>query len=326
MEMATIHDNEKAEPFARRMLATSVIAALGIGAHKVAILSGTTMEPIMLAFFVFIIGKAQLWSHNVRSNLLVGIRIRCTTIIVRICICPVWSVEQLQDLNAGNMDKLRFLLEFFGKYFKMLDDMQSKEDSRSSLRAYQTVLTSKDREETLANLPRREPCHGQFWFRHPWEHHLKIGTIILQCAYKIEVLNSYLHSDNQKMTRPLTSAGIHLANAEAASEELKLPLESGWWEVLLLINIKECLLKISEAVDELASLACFECMEPGAFQLLGHQHMIHQGTIWLLSNNEDETLPPLLDEDITHQMITTKGRSQNSSRNENVLQRLGENR
>lgn len=43
-----------------RMLATSVTAALGIGAHKVAIRSGTTTEPILLAFSVFIVGLFKL--------------------------------------------------------------------------------------------------------------------------------------------------------------------------------------------------------------------------------------------------------------------------
>lgn len=93
----------------------------------------------------------------------------------------------------------------------------------------------------------------------------------------------------QKMTRPSALVGIHLANAKAASEELKSLLKSGWWEgadlfeiipatsiILLLIDVVECLPKISEAVDELASLARFKCTEPGALRSLGRRHVIHQ--------------------------------------------------
>ncbi|XP_030457822.1 aluminum-activated malate transporter 2-like [Syzygium oleosum] len=355
-----------------RMLATSVTAALGIGAHKVAIRSGTTTEPILLAFSVFIIAALVTFTrfppemkprHNYglimfdltfclvsvsgyQENQAITMAFQrvstvvlgsCTAIIVCICICPIWSSEQLQDLIATNMDKLGFFLEGFGdKYFRLSDNVRCEEDGR--LLAYRTVLTSKDKEEMLvikrvvylcfrtqilgqsdsisleANFARSEPCHGQFRFRHPWEHHVKIGTLTRQCAFKIEVLDSCLHSDTQvpanvprkiqepcveicvwsgnclkeiasaiqKMTRPSTLVGIHLANAKAASEELKSLLKSGWWEgadlfeiipaisiILLLIDVAECLPKIFEAVDELASLACFKCTEPGALRSLG---------------------------------------------------------
>jgi len=140
------------------------------------------------------------------------------------------------------------------------------------------------------------------------------------------------------MTRTSTSPGIYLANAEAASKELKLLLESGWWEgadlldiilattvVLLLIDIAECQLKISEAVNELAFLAHFKCAEPGALRSIERRHMTHQGSIQLLSDHGDETLQPLLDEDMTHRMITIEGQPQSSSKNENASRPAGEN-
>ncbi|KAL3718403.1 hypothetical protein ACJRO7_003529 [Eucalyptus globulus] len=84
-------------------------------------------------------------------------------------------------------------------------------------------------------------------------------------------------SDIRKMSRPSMSASIHLASTKAASKELQLLLESSWWEgvdllemtlttvvILLLIDIAEYLLKISETADKLASLAHFKCMELGA--------------------------------------------------------------
>ncbi|KAL3718400.1 hypothetical protein ACJRO7_003526 [Eucalyptus globulus] len=345
-----------------RMLATSVTATLGIGTHKAAILSGTTMEPILLAFFVFILDLfppemktrhdsglivfdltfCMVFASGYQENQ--AITIACqrastiilssfTAILVCIFICPVWSGEQLQDLIAPNMDKLGF----GDKYFGLSNDARSKEDGRS-FESCRTLLTSKDKEEMLVNLVRWGPCHGQFWFHYPWKHHLKIGTLIHHCAYKIEVLNSYLHSYTRIMTRPSTSPGIYLANAEAASKELKLLLESGWWEgadlldiilattvVLLLIDIAECQLKISEAVNELAFLAHFKCAETGALRSIERRHMTHQGSIQLLSDHEDETLQPLLDEDMTHRMITIEGQQQSSSKNENASRPAGEN-
>lgn len=45
------------------MLATFVAGALGIGAHCLATLSGRTAEPILIAIFVFLIGK--LHTHDI---------------------------------------------------------------------------------------------------------------------------------------------------------------------------------------------------------------------------------------------------------------------
>ncbi|XP_039173610.1 aluminum-activated malate transporter 2-like [Eucalyptus grandis] len=89
--------------------------------------------------------------------------------------------------------------------------------------------------------------------------------------------------------------------------------------------LEECQLKISEAVNELAFLAHFKCAEPGALRSIERRHMTHQGSIQLLSDHGDETLQPLLDEDMTHRMITIEGQPQSSSKNENASRPAGEN-
>lgn len=40
-----------------RALATFVAGALGVGAHHLAVISGETGEPILLGFFVFLLGN-----------------------------------------------------------------------------------------------------------------------------------------------------------------------------------------------------------------------------------------------------------------------------
>ncbi|KAM5584964.1 aluminum-activated malate transporter 2-like [Rosa sericea] len=215
-----------------RMMATLVAAALGIGAHRLATLSGKQGEPILIALFVFVEAgivtffrfipqmKARydfgLLVFNLtfclisvsgyrddevirmgfeRTNtIIIG---SCTAFAVCVFIRPVWIGVELHNQIATNMEKLANFLEGFGdEYFKVSENGQTR-DKSSSLQGYKSVLTSKSSEDTMANLARWEPGHGRFRFRHPWKQYLKVGTLTRQCAFKIEALNNYLTSETQ---------------------------------------------------------------------------------------------------------------------------------
>ncbi|KAH7541808.1 hypothetical protein FEM48_Zijuj02G0006900 [Ziziphus jujuba var. spinosa] len=235
-----------------RMLATMVAGALGIGAHRIATLSGHTGEPILISVFNLIVGYAD-------------------------------------------------------EYFKVsVDDQDGRSKDKSFLEGYKSILTSKNSEETMANLARWEPRHGRFRYRHPWKQYLKVGTLARECAYKIEALHSYLRSEIQtppevrnrivepctmiskesskalkelattirKMTRS-SIPDIHVANSKAAAENLKSILKSGLSKDVdlllvvpaaatasLLLEIVTCTEKIAEAVHELESRARFKRAKP----------------------------------------------------------------
>ncbi|KAK8596069.1 hypothetical protein V6N13_000727 [Hibiscus sabdariffa] len=278
-----------------RMLATLVAAALGFGAHRLATLSGRKGEPILVATFVFIIAgittfmrffpkvKARYdygmmiflltfclvsvsgyrddqvleMAHERFSTILVG---SCASLIVCICVCPVWIGEDLHKSVAANIAKLANFLQAFGdEYFK--ESEESNENNKSYLQGYRTVLTSKSSEETMVNFARWEPGHGPFGYRHPWKMYLKVGNLTRDCAYKVEALNSYLNSKIQapaeirgKIQVPckrvsvecslalkemastfrkmvLTrSAVMHIENSKKAAEELKSLLKTSLWE------------------------------------------------------------------------------------------------
>jgi hypothetical protein len=56
-----------------------------------------------------------------------------------------------------------------------------------------------------ANLARWELWNCRFGFRHPWKQYLKIGALSRECAYKVDVLNSYLNSKIQvKAAMPIS--------------------------------------------------------------------------------------------------------------------------
>ncbi|XP_009373893.2 aluminum-activated malate transporter 2-like [Pyrus x bretschneideri] len=215
-----------------RMLATLTAGALGIGAHRLATLSGETGEPILVALFVFIIAGIVTFLRfipQIKARYDYGMLIfiltfclisvsgyrdeeviemgferlstvvlgSCASVVVCTFIRPVWIGVDLHNQIATNIEKLGIFLEGFGdEYFKISEDGQPINKS-SSLQRYKSVLTSGSKEESMANLARWEPCHGKFRFRHPWNEYLKVGNVTRQCAFKIESLNNYLTSEIQ---------------------------------------------------------------------------------------------------------------------------------
>ncbi|XWS73837.1 hypothetical protein CRYUN_Cryun02cG0163600 [Craigia yunnanensis] len=320
-----------------RMLATFLGGALGVGAHCLATLSGRKGEPILIAIFVFIIAaivtfmrffprlKARYdygllifiltfslvsvsgyrddqvlkMAHERLSTIIIG---SCTSVIVCICIFPVWVGEDLHNAVAANMEKLGNFLEVFGdEYFKVSEEPQFNQN-KSFLQGYRSVLTSKSGEETMANLAKWEPGHGRFAFRHPWKMYLKIGNLTRECAYKVEALNSYLNSKTQtppeirgkiqgpckevslesskalkelastfkKMVRT-RSAILHIGSSKTAAEELKTLLKTSLWEEADLLemipaaSVASLLLEIIECIEKIAE-AVYELAKVASFR------------------------------------------------------------
>ncbi|XAR60187.1 hypothetical protein NMG60_11033449 [Bertholletia excelsa] len=286
-----------------RGLATLVAGALGVGVHHLAGLSGKIGEPVLVGLFVFLQAALTTFvrffpkvkarydygliifiltfsllavsgfqtdeilelAHKRLSTVLIG---ASACVIISIFVCPVWAGEDLHNLVAGNVEKLANFLEGFGdEYFESQDGEQVK-DKQPVSQDYQKVLNSESKEETLVNLARWEPGHGQFTYSHPWKRYLKIGTLARQCAYHIEALNGYLNSKKSEkpeirseikeictkmslesgkalkelasaiktMTRP-ESSDIHVANSKAAAESLQSVLKAGFWRDSNLLEI-----------------------------------------------------------------------------------------
>ncbi|CAN0847535.1 Aluminum-activated malate transporter 8 [Linum grandiflorum] len=232
-----------------RGFATLFAGALGVGAQHLAALSGHKGEPILLGILVFLLASTSTFMRffpRIKARYDYGVLIfiltfalvsvsgyrvdeiltlaeqRLVTIIiggatcmvVSICICPVWAGQDLHNLVSSNIEKLGCYLEgFAAEYF------QSPEDGEIAAAAvkpfpqvYKSVLTSKSTEDTLANLARWEPRHGQFRLKHPWKQYLKTAAAARQCAYQIESLNGYIHSGlqvtNSKTLFRLVSANL----------------------------------------------------------------------------------------------------------------------
>ncbi|KAM6576622.1 hypothetical protein CsatB_028459 [Cannabis sativa] len=161
-------------------------------------------------------------AHKRLSTIFIGSSV---CVIICILICPVWAGEDLHNMIALNLEKLGNFLEGFGdEYFNststaaVKEDQSKKEEKKTFLQGYKSVLNSKSSEESLANFARWEPGHGRFKFRHPWKQYLKVATLTRQCAYRIEALHGHLNTD------PKTSPEIREQIQEACT---KISLESG---------------------------------------------------------------------------------------------------
>ncbi|KAI3447405.1 hypothetical protein Pfo_004070 [Paulownia fortunei] len=283
-----------------RGFATLLAGALGVGAEYLASLCGEKGEPIILGLMVFFLATASTFTRffpNVKRRYDYGVLIfiltfslvavsgfrvnqilqlahqRLSTILlggatcmmISIFICPVWAGQDLHNLVAGNIEKLAAFLEGFGGEILVFpgdesSKSSSKQDDKSFLQGYKSVLNSKATEESLANFAWWEPAHGRFKFRHPWKQYLKIGALARECACLIEALNGYINSKSQarvvsefqmkiqqpclkmstesgkalkelasairKMTSPSSAAGTHAQNYKAATDDLKSILEN----------------------------------------------------------------------------------------------------
>ncbi|KAK9093881.1 hypothetical protein Scep_025350 [Stephania cephalantha] len=217
-----------------RVIGTCLAGALAVGVHWIASRSGDRFEPIILGTSVFILASAATFSRfipSVKARFDYGAMIFILTfslvsvsgyrvdklfdmahqrlstiaigtsmcILISIVVCPIWAGEDLHILITRNMEKLANSLDgCVSNYFmECASSTDDEEDFHKKLQGYKCSLNSKATEESLANLARWEPAHGNFSFRHPWKQYLKVGTLIRSCAYCIEALNGCIGSENQ---------------------------------------------------------------------------------------------------------------------------------
>ncbi|KAK8503474.1 hypothetical protein V6N12_066163 [Hibiscus sabdariffa] len=148
-----------------------------------------------------------------------------------------------------------------------------------------------------ANFARWEPGHGPFRFRHPWKMYLKVGNLTRDCAYKVEALNTYL---NCKIQAPAEICGIiqepckrlkeSCGRAQKPPQNKLVGRNRFTREIIpaasvasLLMEIIECIEKISEAVNELGKAASFRTSNATALPELPDS--IQQETVQQDSNS-----------------------------------------
>ncbi|XP_074289603.1 aluminum-activated malate transporter 8-like [Silene latifolia] len=314
-----------------RATATLVAGGLGIGTHHLASLCGKIGEPMLIGSFVFLLAAVATFirffpkikarydygflifiltfsfiaisgyrgheiielAHKRLSTIAIG---ACVSLLINILIFPVWAGEELHTSIALNMEKLGHFLEgFVAEYFKSIDGEAHAKDFSKSLQGYKSVLNSKSIEENLANFANWEPGHGKFGYNHPWNMYTKLGTLIRQCAYRIDALSVYInHSDvkvQQKfeeqikeactlmglesskalkklgkslrsMKHPSTTVNAHIVSSKAAVKTLNSLLKSNllWQEsdllqIIPVATVASLLIDIVDCTEQIAACA-----------------------------------------------------------------------
>ncbi|KAK3024206.1 hypothetical protein RJ639_044811 [Escallonia herrerae] len=200
-----------------RGIATFVAGALGVGAHRLAGISGDRFDSILLGLFVFLVAAVVTFlrffpkikarydyglmifiltfslicvsgyqddevldmAHKRLSTILIG---GTVTVLVCISIYPVWAGDDLNTLLVSNLEKLADFLDVLHLAWIVIQ--------------FELLILQ-------VNFAKWEPRHGQFRYRHPWEQYLKIGGLTRQCANIIEALNAYLTCSNNQTAQEI---------------------------------------------------------------------------------------------------------------------------
>ncbi|KAG7023745.1 Aluminum-activated malate transporter 2, partial [Cucurbita argyrosperma subsp. argyrosperma] len=311
-----------------RMIATILGGALGFGTHYLANLCGDKGLPLILGALVFVVAAIATFMRffpSMKARYDYGLLIfiltfsmvavssyrddevlklasdRFLTIVigsfiaVSICIfvCPIWIGNDLHDQLVNNVENLAtFLQEFGAQYFRSSQGVEQV--NKASMHKYKTILTSKQSEESMANLARWEPGPRKFGFRHPWKQYLNISSSARECAYRVRVLDVYLKNNDQiqiesqfkeeflrmckesakalkevamaiKKMAPPALASAHIERAKATTENLSSLLANHRFEglemiptatlVSLLIDLLCCIEKVADCTRELGCVA-----------------------------------------------------------------------
>ncbi|KAL4562606.1 hypothetical protein LXL04_026634 [Taraxacum kok-saghyz] len=216
-----------------RVGATLVAGSIGLGVHWMANQCGQELQPLILQVSVFILASVATFSRFIPcvkarfdygamvfiltfsfvsmsgyrvDKLLELARNRVSTISLGTSICilismlfyPVWAGKELHDHIYQNLQNLADSLDgCVADYFNHDD-----ESFHGKKEGYKCVLNSRAIQVAKANLASWEPAHGPFRYRHPWKQYLKVGASMRTCAYCIETLRGYIHSEVSGMKVP----------------------------------------------------------------------------------------------------------------------------
>ncbi|RLN12152.1 hypothetical protein C2845_PM09G13780 [Panicum miliaceum] len=235
-----------------RAMATVTGGGLALGVQWMASRSGKELEPFIVSGSLFVFASAATYSRflpTMKARFDYGVTIfiltytlvavsgyrvdevafmarhRLTTIAIGAAICfavcalifPVWAGKELHDQVARNMDKLAAAVEscvedFFSEAADGAGTGAARRVLSERSQGYRAVLNAKASEDSLANLARWEPAHGNFGFRHPYPLYQKIGAALRCCAYCVDALAAAVGSEAQAPPH----VKKHLAGACAA--------------------------------------------------------------------------------------------------------------